>query len=137
MRIRTRDDSGFTLVELMVVVLILGILISIAVPVYMNTAANAYARTCQANQRIIAGAVQVVQSMDVDVSAVGTSDAVLESGSGWGKVLLPAYIKSAPRCPTNGGGLYNVSAQGVVLSDKGDGQTTFISQGQSNDHQLQ
>jgi prepilin-type N-terminal cleavage/methylation domain-containing protein len=129
-------DSGFTFVELMVVVLVIGILMSIVVPQYFNVIANASARTCQANQRIIASAVQISQAAKADTSGVGIANSVLDSNVGWGKVLLPTYIKSVPRCPETHA-VYYMSPEGTVLGDQGDGPQAFVNQGQANDHQLQ
>jgi len=52
-----RDSKGFTLVELMVVLLIIGILVAIAVPIYNSTQLKAKERACEANIRTIEGAV--------------------------------------------------------------------------------
>ncbi|MGI6467977.1 MAG: prepilin-type N-terminal cleavage/methylation domain-containing protein [Syntrophomonadaceae bacterium] len=54
---RAQDQKGFTLVELMVVVVILGILVAIAVPLYNAQTEKAKKATCQANQRMIESAI--------------------------------------------------------------------------------
>ncbi len=50
-------SKGFTLIELMIVILIIAILVGIAIPVYIAAQKNARTRTCQANLRTIEGAV--------------------------------------------------------------------------------
>lgn len=106
-----RRDEGFTLVELMVVVLIIGILVAIAIPVFNNASDSARLRTCQANQRTIEGAIQQYLA-----AAPGNTWA---AGTVTGAPLVPAYLQVAPRCPSTGGGLYNTTAAGVVDGDTG------------------
>jgi len=44
-----RDERGFTLIELMVVLLIMGILLAIAIPTFLGVAGNANDRAAQSN----------------------------------------------------------------------------------------
>lgn len=48
-----KSKKGFTLVELMIVVVIMAILVAVAVPVYSAVTANARKKTCIGNQREI------------------------------------------------------------------------------------
>lgn len=55
MRRLIKNKKGFTLVELMIVVVILGILVAVAVPVFGAVTKNAHVKACKSNQRIIKG----------------------------------------------------------------------------------
>lgn len=56
-RVRTGNDDGFTLVELMVVVLILGILVGIAVASYLAVTTNSRRVACLHNQRTLSAVI--------------------------------------------------------------------------------
>ncbi|NTU71085.1 MAG: prepilin-type N-terminal cleavage/methylation domain-containing protein [Coriobacteriia bacterium] len=100
-----RKDEGFTLVELMVVVLIIGILVAIAIPVFNAAKANAQKKSCFANQRTIEGAAQTYAA---------DNDGTLPASPA---ALTPTYIKVAPFCPADASkAAYSFGTSGTVAA---------------------
>ena len=71
-----REDEGFTLVELMVVVLVIAILIAIAIPTFLGARQRAQDRAAQSDLRnaLTAAKVFYVDNEDYDAVDDGTTD---------------------------------------------------------------
>ena len=78
-RIGREDEEGFTLIELMVVVLIIAILLAIAIPTFLGARNSANARSAQSNLRNALTAEQSYWTNNQSFDTVGSSVQSFES----------------------------------------------------------
>jgi prepilin-type N-terminal cleavage/methylation domain-containing protein len=98
---RIRKTKGFTLVEIMIVVLIIGILLAIAVPNFIKARETSRKQTCIGNLKQMDSAKEqwAMENNKTTGDACAWAD------------ITPAYIKSQPNCPS--GGTYTVAVIGT------------------------
>lgn len=99
---KMRNQKGFTLVELMVVVAILGILVAIAIPVYQNVTQSAKDKVDAANIRTIQGAITMylVDNSGKYVNVALAADGGITIGTVTGD-LVPDYLREMPINPNS------------------------------------
>lgn len=96
--------KGFTLVEVMIVVLIIGVLLGIAAPSFMKAREKTLRTQCHENLRVI-DAAKHQWSLDEGQDAGATPTA---------SDLAPDYMKEMPTCPM--GGTYTIGSNQQAAS---------------------
>ena len=110
------NEKGFTLAEVLIVVLILGILVAIAVPKYVNATTKANQTVHDANVRTLFSAAQVYMFKAWDKTAKNADTM---------KIELADYIVGGeyPQNPTDSGPYkVTISAQGEITVSPGLGE---------------
>ena len=119
---RVHNTHGFTLIELMVIVAIIGILAALLFPVFVTAREKSYQATCLTHQRQIAAAVMMV--------AQDNKQILPDTTTAWQKMLLPSQMLV---CPTAGKSTqantygYNAFLANQSLSDLKSQITTIVS----------
>ena len=101
MKVQQSRKGGFTLVEIMIVVAIIGLLAAIAIPNFAKARATAQKNSCIVNLNLIHGAVQLW--------ATEQKKAATDTYALTDKTVL-SYLKGSllPACP--GGGTYSAGS---------------------------
>ena len=121
MKINTSRKAGFTLVEIMIVVAIIGLLAAIAIPNFVKARQTSQTNACINNLRQIDGAVnQLALEAQLQTGATTTTASLapyLGRGTAgkWpvgplNEVYAPPVVGTAPVCPS-----VNASTHNAVL----------------------
>src|SRR5436309_14106071 len=93
-----REDEGFTLIELMVVVLIIAILIAIAIPTFLGARARAQDRAAQSDLRNGLTAEKTVYTDNSTYDATTAAMSAIEPSLNWNGAIRSEERRVGKEC---------------------------------------
>jgi general secretion pathway protein G len=128
---RMGNQKGFTLIELMIVVAIIGILTAIAFPLYANVQQRARIAKAQADVRTLASAIVIYSAHTGQIPGANLS--VLTVPATVNNITAGPFMGSIPSPPQGGSPTwalvytYSTAANGLfTVSAVGDGVTAIV-----------
>ena len=134
-----KSKKGFTLVELMIVVVIMAILVAVAVPIFTSVTSKSRAKTCLGNQREIQAQLSnaemggVIKLKKGDVFTLETDSEgesgrwTLSEGSAVTETELNDLFQKPPICPYAGNTIVvTISEPEIVGSEETGYKVTTI-----------
>ena len=106
------SKKGFTLVELMIVIVIMGILVAVAIPVYGAVTKNAEAKTCKSNMsniKSMAATYQMTGGTDGGLVAIPSGGLNLATDSSFAKLFEGGVLPKCPVAKEEGAGDYSIT----------------------------
>ena len=136
-----KSKKGFTLVELMIVVVIMAILVAVAVPIFSAVTSNARKKTCAANQREIqsqfnnadmGGILTFDDGEEFTLTTVGsftvTSAGVVTAGASddtkYTAEMFKGLFQEVPTCPNEG--IFTVSIKAATVGTVNETTATVV-----------
>jgi type II secretion system protein G len=124
-----RNQRGFTLIELMIVVAIIGILTAIAFPLYANIQARARVAKAQADTRTLASAA-VVYSAHTGLLPASLDDLSVTVTDPQTGVVAGPFVSPLPKAPAGWTDPYTYAANtDGTFTIRSSGDNTSVCQG--------
>lgn len=106
------SKKGFTLVELMIVIVIMGILVAVAIPVYGAVTKNAEAKTCKSNMsniKSMASTYQMTGGTDGGLVSIPAEGLNLAEDGSFKKLFEGGELPKCPVAKEEGAGDYSIT----------------------------